>query len=223
MSKKILLFVVLIFALATVSASAQDLYKSRPFPIGNVLSGIQERAENLVYISEEDWDVNAFVIGRNVSVLNAQTFKQSNPKILYETVEDFPVNVFWERLEQKDYSWTRLRNYLEANLAQIHIFKVGDVRRDVYVVGIFDGHIVGVRMFAVETWGENAMKIQTKIFVIYDCRECGERCETETDFPWIDETSVFKCDFCGATSKIQIILVVEKKDDRETFCSANND
>jgi hypothetical protein len=25
------------------------------------------------------------------------------------------------------------------------------VRRDVYIVGLFDGHIVGVRMFAVET------------------------------------------------------------------------
>ena len=151
MSKKYLLLMVVIFALATVSASAQDLYKSRLFPLGNILSGIQERAENLVYISEEDWDVNAFVIGRNVSVLNAQTFKQSNPKVLYETVEDFPVNDFWSRLEQKDYSWTRLRNYLEANLTQIRVFKAGDVRRDIYVVGLFQGHIVGVRMFAIET------------------------------------------------------------------------
>ncbi len=151
MNKKYLLLIVVIFALATVSASAQELSKTRNFPLGNVLSGIQERAENLIYISEENWDVNAFVIGRHVTILNAQTFKQSNPKVLYETVEDFPVNVFWERLEQKDYSWTRLRNYLEANLAQIHVFKAGDVRRDVYAVGLFDGHIVGVRMFAVET------------------------------------------------------------------------
>ena len=151
MSKKILLFILIVFALTASSASAQDFYKSRPFSLGYVLSGIQECAENLVYISEENWDVNAFVIGRNVSILNAQTFKQSNPKVLYETVEDFPVNVFWERLEQKDYSWTRLRNYLETNLAQIHVFKAGDIRRDVYVVGLFDGHIVGVRLFAVET------------------------------------------------------------------------
>ncbi len=116
MNKKILSFVLIIFALATVSASAQDFYKSRPFPLGNVLGGIQERAENLIYISEENWDVNAFVIGRNVSVLNAQTFKQSNPKVLYETVEDFPVNVFWERLEQKDYSWRRQRSKILPEL-----------------------------------------------------------------------------------------------------------
>lgn len=151
MKKKILLLSLLIFAFAAVNAPAQNFYRSRPFPLGNLLSGIQERADNLVYISEEDWDVNAFVTGRNVSILNAETFKQSNPKILYETVEDFPVEYFWQRLEQKDYRWTRLRNYLEANLTQIHVFKVGDVRRDVYAVGLFDGHIVGVRMFAVET------------------------------------------------------------------------
>ncbi len=151
MSKKILFLIVVIFALTASSASAQDFYKSRSFPLGNILSGIQERAENLVYISEEDWDVNAFVIGRNVSVLNVQTFKSANPKVLYETVEEFPINDFWARLEQQDYRWTRLRNYLEANLTQIHVFKAGDVRRDVYVVGVFNGHIVGIRMFAVET------------------------------------------------------------------------
>jgi len=151
MSKKILLFILVIFTLTASSASAQDFYKPHPFPLGNLLSGIQERSDSLVYISEQDWDINAFVIGRNVSVLNTETFKQANPKVLYETVEDFPVNDFWQRLEQKDYGWTRLRNYLEANLTQIHVFKVGDIRRDVYVVGLFQGHIVGVRMFAIET------------------------------------------------------------------------
>ena len=151
MSKKILLFILLIFTLTALNASAQDFYKSRPFPLGNLLSGIQERAENLIYISEEDWDVNAFVIGRNVQFLNAEAFKSANPKVLYETVEDYPVEYFWARLEQKDRHWTILRNYLEANLTQIRVFKTGDVRRDVYVVGLFDGHIVGVRMFAIET------------------------------------------------------------------------
>ena len=151
MNRKILLFILVIFTLTASSASAQDFYKSRPFPLGNLLSGIQERSDSLVYISEQDWDVNAFVIGRNIQVLDVETFKSANPKVLYETVEDFPVNDFWWRLEQKDYRWTRLRNYLEANLVQIHVFKVGDVRRDVYVVGLFQGHIVGVRMFAIET------------------------------------------------------------------------
>ena len=151
MNKKILLQILIVFALTALSAAAQELTKTRISPLGNLLAGIQDRSDSLVYISEEDWDVNAFVIGRNVAVLNAQTFKQSNPKVLYETVEDFPVNDFFARLENQDARWTRLRSYLEANLVQIHVFKVGDVRRDIYVVGLFDGHIVGVRMFAVET------------------------------------------------------------------------
>ena len=151
MNKKFLSLFLLIFTLTVSSASAQDFYKTRPFPLGNILAGIQIRADNLVYISEEDWDVNAFVTGRNVQTLNIETFKRANPKILYETVEDFPAEYFWQRLEQKDRRWTILRNYLEANLAQIRVFKVGDVRRDVYAVGLFEGHIVGVRMFAVET------------------------------------------------------------------------
>ena len=151
MNKKILSLFLLIFSAAAINATAQDFSKQRPFPLGNILSGIQERAENLIYISEEDWDVNAFVIGRNVQILNAETFKHSNPKVLFETVEDFSTDIFWQRLEQKDRRWTRLRNYLEANLTQIHVFKVGDVRRDIYAVGLFDGHIIGVRMFAIET------------------------------------------------------------------------
>jgi hypothetical protein len=151
MNKRILLQILIVFALTVLSASAQELTKTRISPLGNLLAGIQDRSDSLVYISEEDWDVNAFVIGRNVSVLNAEIFRQANPKVLYETVEEFPVNDFFARLEHQDVRWTRLKNYLEANLSQIHVFKVGDVRRDVYVVGLFDGHLVGVRMFAVET------------------------------------------------------------------------
>lgn len=151
MNKRILLQILIILALTTLSASAQEFTKTRISPLGNLLAGIQDRSDSLRYISEEDWDVNAFVIGRNVSVLNAQTFKAANPKVLYETVEELLVNDFFARLESQDYRWTRLKNYLEAHLTEIHVFKVGDVRRDVYAVGLFDGHIVGVRMFAVET------------------------------------------------------------------------
>ncbi len=151
MNEKILFLIVVVFALSMSSASAQEFSKTRISPLGNLLARIQDSSDSLRYISEEDWDVNAFVIGRNVSVLNAEIFKQANPKVLYEIVEDFPVNDFFARLENQDARWTRLRNYLEANLSQTHVFKVGNVRRDIYAVGLFDGHIVGVRMFAVET------------------------------------------------------------------------
>jgi len=66
MNKRILLQILIVFALTVLSASAQELTKTRISPLGNLLAGIQDRSDSLVYISEEDWDVNAFVIGRNV-------------------------------------------------------------------------------------------------------------------------------------------------------------
>jgi transcription elongation factor Elf1 len=55
------------------------------------------------------------------------------------------------------------------------------------------------------------MKIQAKISIVYDCQTCGERCEIELDFPWIDETKIFRCDFCGAASKIQFVSIQQKE------------
>jgi len=54
-------------------------------------------------------------------------------------------------LEKRDEAWTRLRSYLEANLTSLKVFKIGNIRRDIYAVGLFQGHIVGIRTFAVET------------------------------------------------------------------------
>lgn len=147
MNKTFLAFTILLF----VSTVAHAQVNKRQFPIGEILSGIQQRTDSLVYISEEDWDVNVFIIGRNVSVLNAETFLAANPFVAFQPIEKFDIDLFFARLEQQDGRWTILRNYLEANLTQLQVFKVGNVRRDVYVIGLFNGHIVGIRTFAVET------------------------------------------------------------------------
>lgn len=133
------------------ASSTQAQMKIRLTPLGNLVAGIQERADNLNYISEQDWDVNVFVIGRNVSVLNAETFQAANPFIAFESIEEIPVDDFFARLEKRDAAWTNLRNYLEVNLSSLKVFKAGTIRREVYAVGLFQGHIVGIRTFAVET------------------------------------------------------------------------
>lgn len=140
------IFIVLMFC---VSAQAQ--FKTRISPLGNLVAGIQERADSLTYISEQDWDVNVFVIGRNISVLNAETFLAANPFIAFEPIEEIPFDEFFTRLEKRDAAWTNLRNYLEANLVSLKVFKAKNIRREVYAVGLFQGHIVGIRTFAVET------------------------------------------------------------------------
>jgi hypothetical protein len=152
MSRKILIktfFAAVI--LLTVCGIGKAQLKTRVSPLGNLLAGIQDRADNLIYISEEDWDVNVFVIGRNVSVLNAESFQAANPFIAFASVEEIDVDAFFTRLEKRDAAWTNLRNYLEANLTSLKVFKVGNIRRDVYAIGLFQGHIVGIRTFAVET------------------------------------------------------------------------
>ncbi len=59
------------------------------------------------------------------------------------------------------------------------------------------------------------MKIVAKISVQFDCETCGERCENESDYIWIDETKIFRCDFCGAAAKIQFVPVEEKEKSNE--------
>lgn len=145
---KIFLAVAIVLAFC---ASGEAQIKTRLTPLGSLVAGIQERADNLNYISEEDWDVNVFVIGRNVSVLNAESFQAANPFIFSEPIEEIDVEVFFSRPSLQTQAWTNLRNYLEANLAQLTVFKVAEVRHEVYIVGLFHGHIVGIRTFAVET------------------------------------------------------------------------
>ncbi len=150
MSKFTKTFTVILIVLM-FNAFAQAQLKARLSPLGSLVAGAQERADNLVYISEEDWDVNVFVIGRNVSVLDTETFRAAYPQILFEPIEEFPLDAYFSRLENQNKSWMNLRNHLEANLIQLKVFKVGNVRRDIYVVGLFQGHIVGIRTFGFET------------------------------------------------------------------------
>ncbi len=141
------IFILLAFGVFT----AQAQMKARLSPLGNLVAGIQERADSLNYISEQDWDVNVFVLGRNISILNAETFLAANPFIAFEPIEEIPVDEFFTRLENRDAAWTNLRSYLEANLVSLKVFKAKSIRREVYAVGLFQGHIVGIRTFAVET------------------------------------------------------------------------
>lgn len=115
-----------------------------------LLDNIQNRACDLSYVSETDADVNAFIVGRNVQTLTPLEFARANRIEDEDTITEFAFAHFFSRLD--DYkAATILRNFLEDNLGQRTMFKVGDIRRDVYAVGLFNGHIVGVKSFAVET------------------------------------------------------------------------
>ena len=143
----LMIFILLAFGVFT----AQAQMKTRLSPLGNLIAGIQERADNLTYISEQDWDVNVFVIGRNLSILNSETFQAANPFVAYQPIEEISIDEYFSRLQKQHEAWTTLRNYLEVNLTQLKVFKIGTVRREIYAIDLFQGHIVGIRTFAVET------------------------------------------------------------------------
>ncbi len=107
MSKKILIktfFAAVILLAAFGNGEAQ--IKTRISPLGNVLANIQDRADTLNYISETDSDVNVFVIGRNISILNAETFRAANHFLPDVLIEDFPKEIVMEKLGEN------LSNYL---------------------------------------------------------------------------------------------------------------
>ena len=48
--------------------------------IGNKLAAIQEIAEDLIFVSESDNQVNAYVGGRNITALTIESFRTANPQ-----------------------------------------------------------------------------------------------------------------------------------------------
>ncbi|MCA1623360.1 MAG: nuclease A inhibitor family protein [Acidobacteria bacterium] len=116
-------FLAMIFVMIFCALSAQRQIRTRISPLGNLVASIQERADNLVYISEQDWDVNVFVIGRNISGLNAETFQAANPFVAFEPIEEIDVELLFSRLEKRDEAWTNLRNYLDAKFTLSAYFK----------------------------------------------------------------------------------------------------
>lgn len=111
------------------------------------LGTIQAEAEEVQYLSEQTHDVNSFVIARSVTTLNQTTFQNANPFIFGKSIETFDAADICDR---QGVDWATLKNIL-VNLTDATAFKVGSIQREVYIVGLLNGHIVGVRTFAIET------------------------------------------------------------------------
>ena len=121
--------------------------------VATKLGAIQDLAKEVQFVSEQTHEVNAFVVGRYQSTLSASSFKAANPSLQNETVTAGSFDDVISNQENLDSSgaWSNLRTYLEENLSNVVLLKTGSTRREVYAVGLLDGHIVGVRSFAVET------------------------------------------------------------------------
>jgi len=119
--------------------------------IGNKLAAIQEIAEELNFVSESDHQVNVYIAGRKIITLTVESFRTANPQLQYETIISQSFDDVMQTQENFNPNWTALRIYLENNLLNLTVFKTGTIRREVFIVGLFDNHIIGVRSFAIET------------------------------------------------------------------------
>lgn len=119
--------------------------------VSDAVKAIQEKAENVSFVSEQTHEVNVYVAGRNVSSLTAANFKSANARLQNETVSAGSFDDEISAQQDIDSNWQTLRDYLENNLSSVSFFKTGTIQREIFAVGLLDGHIVGVRSFAIET------------------------------------------------------------------------
>lgn len=111
-----------------------------------IVGEIQTKADSLQYLSEQTHEVNVFVIGRGITELDEQTFNDANPFINGMAIQTLDAETILDRQE-----WFELKTLLLNELMHLIAFKVGTVKLEVYIVGLRDGHIVGVRSLAIET------------------------------------------------------------------------
>jgi nucleosome binding factor SPN SPT16 subunit len=127
-----------------------------------ILSEISRSCEGLIYISETDEPITAFLSERRADEKPEKTLLQLSTKT-NDQVEEINFDNFFERLTgEKDWhgakekervqNFRALKKTLEDNLTQLKVLKFGRVRKDIFVVGRDkDNRLLGVRTESVET------------------------------------------------------------------------
>ena len=129
---------------------------------GNLVRQIARCCVGLVYISETDAPITVFT-GDAVHELDPRSMCASAhlPEGLQVTEADF--EKFFSRLttiepwhgdlqREQIKKFLELKQLLEENLRDLKVFKVGEIRKNVYAVGLDDdNYVIGVSTCAVET------------------------------------------------------------------------
>ena len=115
------------------------------------LKEIQFLAHDLTYTSETDSDVNAFLIGRNITKLTAESFSGANYFICADEVSELDFTEYMRVRVNIDSAWKPLADHLGNILTEPKVFITGEIERVIYVVGLYQGVILGVSFFGVAT------------------------------------------------------------------------
>lgn len=121
-----------------------------------------DAANGLFYISETDAEILPFNGGEAKSVTAAEILRQT-ARAADGPVEEIDPSAFFERLTTiKDWfgepekaraaRFAVLFTELKSGLTDLHVFRIGQIRIDIYIVGLdADGRLAGVQTMAVET------------------------------------------------------------------------
>ena len=132
---------------------------SGPERLKNTLA---EHCDGLVFVSEIDAPIEP-VVFPEIQSLAQSDLAEGLDLGKNEPIETTDAHVFFDRLtrhkewhgpieKENTKRFTRLRKTLESELDDLHVFRIGKVKIDIYVLGISKiGIIAGVHTSAVET------------------------------------------------------------------------
>jgi hypothetical protein len=128
----------------------------------SVLSELRAAVHGLLYLSEGDEPFEVFSWDRSATGLTPDFVRHEGGHDAAACVKEMPVDKFFSELtevhdgtteEAADIAKYRiLRQAVERLLSDVRVFRVGEVRVAIYVIGRSpDGRWCGVRTFATET------------------------------------------------------------------------
>lgn len=137
------LLVIIIAAITSTIAHGQTT---------TVFTGIQKRSANLVYISETDSPVNAFISPAQVKgQLTPISFVRAMRLPQAIEIEERDWETVFDNQENGSGEWTELRNFINWHTTDQRIYVTGTIQRQVWFVGLIDGRIIGAVAYTVET------------------------------------------------------------------------
>jgi len=127
---------------------------------GKIISGL---TDGLIYTSETDSPIEPVSGGKIPKVTIENIFDNLTRDERDRQVEETDFNAFFEKLVRPR-EWDRpedtnrrrrfavLRDALKESLTDIHVYRIGNVRIDIFIVGIDrEGRLAGIKTRAVET------------------------------------------------------------------------
>jgi hypothetical protein len=128
----------------------------------NFVEQIKKLSENLYYISETDAEITPFAGEKAAAVTKEELLRQTKSAADAPVEERDFAEIFarltkiqdWFGDEEKETAagFGKLKEFLEQNLKDLKVFKIGRIQLKVYFVGLdAEGRLMGIQTEAVET------------------------------------------------------------------------